>query len=181
MLNCDMDIQFWVMDKSGPKLALELTQNNVIFYFTADMESTGKVDLKITGKTVGRLSVTTSNLGQPPPPPPSNDTSQDDNEPKKNFGLNMHKIHAFLTKFKPTLISNFNDLLLANSDGFTFPTKMFGGLFDLNLGNSRFKFHETFLEMEMDPEFIPPKYDDSTEPRMIYEKFTPSSPPQVDE
>lgn len=175
MLNCDMDIQFWVMDqKNGPKLALELTQNNVVFFFTADMDSGGKINIKIVGKTVGRLTVTTSNLGQPPPPPPSNDTSQDDNEPKKNFGLNMHKIHAFLTKFKPALIERFNDLLRDNSEGFNFPTKMFGGLFDMSLGAARFKFHETYLEMEMDPEFVPPKYDDTTEPRIIYEKFTPS-------
>lgn len=93
----------------------------------------------------------------------------------------MHKIHAFLTKFKPTLIANFNELLAASSDGLNFPTKMFGGLFDMNLGNSRFKFHETYLEMEMDPQFVPPKYDDSTEPRFIYEKFSPTAPPVLDE
>lgn len=58
---------------------------------------------------------------------------------------------------------------------------MFGGLFDLNLGNARFKFHETYLEMEMDPLFVPPKYDDSTEPRIIYERFKPAEPPKLDE
>lgn len=51
----------------------------------------------------------------------------------------------------------------------------------MNLGNSRFKFHETYLEMEMEPIFVPPKYDDSTEPRFIYEKFTPTAPPVLDE
>lgn len=56
-LNCDMNIQFWVMDAKGPKMALELSQNNVIFYFTADMDSGGKINLQITGKTVGRLTV----------------------------------------------------------------------------------------------------------------------------
>ena len=45
---------------------------------------------------------------KPPPPPPSND-SQGEDEPKKNFGLNMHNIHKFLMDFKPTLISNFNE------------------------------------------------------------------------
>lgn len=58
MLNCDMKIQFWVQDpKAGPKLALELSQQNVVFYFTADMDSSGKITLAITGKTVGRLTV----------------------------------------------------------------------------------------------------------------------------
>lgn len=52
-----MNIQFWVMDAKGPKMALELSQNNVIFYFTADMDSGGKINLQITGKTVGRLTV----------------------------------------------------------------------------------------------------------------------------
>lgn len=123
------------------------------------MNAEGHINLIITGKTVGRLKVEVSNLGMPPPPPPSNSTNStdaDDNEPIKNFGLNMHKVHAFLTKFKPTLMSNFNELLQGNSDHFTFPTKMFGGLFDLNLGYANFKFHQTYLEMEMDPTFIRP-------------------------
>lgn len=81
----------------------------------------------------------------------------------------MHKIHAFLTKFKPTLMSNFNELLQSNSGDLSFPTKMFGGLFDLNLGAANFKFHQTFLEMEMDPIFVAPKFDESTEPRLFYE------------
>lgn len=51
----------------------------------------------------------------------------------------------------------------------------------MNLGNSRFKFHETYLEMEMDPQFVPPKYDDTTEPRIIYERFRPTQPQKLDE
>lgn len=155
MANSDMRIEFWVLDpKNGSKLALSLTQSNVIFYFTADVESSGKIDLTITGKTVGRLKVEESNLGQPPPEPPANGTNgtdDTDNEPKKNFGLNMHKIHAFLTQFKPTLITNFNGLLQQNSENFMMPTHMFGGLYDLNLAESRFKFHDTYLEMELEP------------------------------
>jgi len=58
---------------------------------------------------------------------------------------------------------------------------MFGGLFDMNLGAARFKFHETYLEMEMDPQFVPPKYDDTTEPRIIYERFKPIQPEKIDE
>lgn len=43
-LNCDMNIQFWVQDpKNGQKLALELSQQNVIFYFTAEMDGNGKI------------------------------------------------------------------------------------------------------------------------------------------
>lgn len=165
-LNCDMNIQFWVTDpQKGPKMALELSQANVIFYFTADVDSSGHIHLTITGKTVGRLQVLNSNLGQPPPPEPGNATNSnsnssdpEDNEPRKNFGLNMHKIHAFLTKFKPTLIHNFNELLQSGGGetSFTMPTRIFAGLFDLNLGDSRFKFHENYLEMEMNPTYSKP-------------------------
>jgi len=36
---------------------------------------------------------------------------------------------------------------------------MFGGLYDLNLETSKFKFHENYLEMEMDPIFHRPSFD----------------------
>ena len=58
---------------------------------------------------------------------------------------------------------------------------MFGGLFDMNLGNSNFKFHESYLEMEMDPIYTPPTYDDTTEPRFIYERFHPMQPPVIED
>ena len=62
------------------------------------MGSEGHITLTITGKTVGRLSVTESKLGMPPAPPPDpNNTDSAGSEPRKNFGLNMHKIHKFLT------------------------------------------------------------------------------------
>jgi len=52
-----MNIQFWVMDPKGAKMALEISQNNVVFYFTADMDSGGKINFQIIGKTVGRMTV----------------------------------------------------------------------------------------------------------------------------
>lgn len=77
------------------------------------MDNAGRISLHINGKTVGRLRVLTSNLGLPPVevPDPNSTNGTDDVEPLKNFGLNMHKIHAFLMKFKPTLINNFNEML----------------------------------------------------------------------
>lgn len=58
---------------------------------------------------------------------------------------------------------------------------MFGGLFDMNLGSANFKFHETYIEMEMDPVFIRPEYDETSEPRFIYERFHPMTPPPFDD
>lgn len=152
MLNCDMKIEFLVQTSNGSKLALELHQQNVVFYFTAEMASEGHITLAITGKTVGRLTVAQSGLGEPKPPPPDPNNTEPV-EPRRNFGLNMHKIHKFLTQFKPAVIARFNEILAANSENFYFPQRMFGGLYDTNLGSANFKFHETYLEMEMDPVF----------------------------
>ena len=43
---------------------------------------------------------------------------------------------------------------------------MFGGLYDLNLGESRFKFHESYLEMEMDPIFHRPAFDNPEQAKL---------------
>ena len=110
-MSCDMKVQFWVLDpKKEPVMALELLQQNVQFSFTVDIRADGHMEFKIIDKKEGKPTVTTSKLGQPPPDPtPVNSTDPEDNEPRKNFGLNMHKIHAFLIKFKPSLLNNLNE------------------------------------------------------------------------
>ena len=132
--------------------------------------------------TLGKPDVTEYHLGDPPRPARDpNSTEPVNDEPRKYYGLDMFKIMAFLKKFKPSIINEFNMQLEQNTEHFFFPSRMFGGLFDMNLASANFKFHETYLEMEMDPIFQKPVYDDETEPRFIYEKFKPSAPPPIDD
>ena len=147
------------------------------------MGGDGKISFHIESMTLGKPDVTEYHLGDPPRPPrDANATdSPDDQQPRKYYGLDMFKIMAFLKKFKPSIINEFNMQLEQHTEHFYFPSHMFGGLFDMNLASANFKFHETYLEMEMDPIFIKPVYDDETEPRFIYEKFKPSTPPLIDE
>ena len=122
-MTTDMKVQFWVLDpKKEPVMALELQQQNVIFSFTVDVHNDGHMEFKIIDKKEGRPTVTVSKLGEPKADSvPSNSTDPEDNEPRKNFGLNMHKIHAFLLKFKPALLTNLNEQLTANSENLIFP------------------------------------------------------------
>jgi len=114
-------------------------------------------------------------LGQPPLPA-SNDTTVV--EPRKNKGLNLHKIHGFLAKMKPTVIENMDKFLSAKP--FSIPKCMFFCLFDMNLDNMKFEFHKGYLEMAFNPIYTSPVYDLETEPRFIYEEFKPKAAPTMD-
>lgn len=118
-----------------------------------------------------------SGLGQPPlPVADANDTTPP--EPRKNKGLNIHKIHAFLTKMKPTVIEKMDAYL--KDKPFAIPKCMFFCLFDMNLDAMKFEFHKGYLEMAFNPIYTSPVYDDSTEPRFIYEEFKPKAAPTMD-
>ena len=107
-------------------------------------------------------------MGQPPLPTPTNASADEPPpEPRKHFGLHLHKIHGFLTKMKPTVIEQFDHYL--QSKPFAIPKCMFFCLFDMNLDNMKFEFHKGYLEMAFNPIYHDPVYDDTTEPRFIYE------------
>lgn len=177
-MSCDMKVQFWVMDpKKEPVMALELLQQNVAFSFNLEVHADGHMTFNILDKKEGKPSVTVSKLGTRPKP--ENATEED--EPMRNFGLDMHKIHGLMLKFKPTLLENMNNLMAKYGEDLIFPRTLFGGLFDSNLNSATYKFHESYLEMELEPTYVPPKYDETTEPRMIFEKFSPIAAPTIDE
>lgn len=66
------------------------------------------------------------------------------------------------------------------SKPFALPKTMFYGLFDMNLDQMKFEFHRGYLEMAFNPIYHDPVYDDSTEPRFIYEEFKPHAAPAMD-
>lgn len=171
----DINIKFIVFDKDEEKTALEVTQFNSLMYFHIEPQGSGTFNADVDGYTIGRLRVIQSNLGQPPAPS-SNGT--DAPAPRKNFGLNMHKIHAFLTKMKPTVIAQMDSYLAGKP--FSIPKCMFFCLFDMNLDSMKFEFHKGYLEMAFNPTYHDPVYDDTTEPRFIYEEFKPKAAPAMD-
>jgi len=104
MCNMDINIKFIVFDKDEEKVALDVNQVNSKMFFHIENQGAGVFNADVDSYTIGKPVVLESALGQPPMPErDANDTSPAP-EPRKNKGLNIHKIHAFLTKMKPTVI-----------------------------------------------------------------------------
>lgn len=57
---------------------------------------------------------------------------------------------------------------------------MFYCLYDLQVDSMKFEFHKGYLEMAFNPTYKDPVYDDSTEPRFIYEEFKPKEAPKME-
>ena len=108
MCNMDINIKFIVFDKDEEKVALDVNQLNSKMFFHIENQGGGVFNADVDSYTIGKPVVEESGLGQPPLPE-SNDTTPA--EPRKNKGLNLHKIHAFLTKMKPTVIENMDNML----------------------------------------------------------------------
>lgn len=66
------------------------------------------------------------------------------------------------------------------TQNYSLPQSMFFGVFDFQQSKARFTFHDGYLGVHFDPVCRTPQYDESSEPRFIYQAFTGQTPPAID-
>ena len=54
------------------------------------------------------------------------------------------------------------------------------GLFDFQQSPGTFAYHQAYLGMSFDPVYKAPQYDETTEPRFVFEAFKPAEPPRIE-
>lgn len=168
MLNADISIGFWVNNGTQDQ-ALDLSVKNCLFFFEVAYQTDANYLFnQITDVVFGDISVDSSALGQAP---------HTDKE-KPNFGLDTKKMHSYLSDIKSTTITQLNRYLATQN--YSLPQSLFFGVLDFQLASARFTFHDGFLGLHFDPACKPPPYDDSSEPRFIYQAFTGQAPPAID-
>lgn len=168
-LNADMSISFWVNTDKGQEQAIDLSAKNCQFSFDVEYQSdANNLFNQITDITFGEIQVDFSALGQ----------QFNLNKEKPHFGLQIKLIQKYLNDIKPAAIIQLNRYLATQS--YSLPESMFFGIFDFKLTKASFTFHTGFLGMNFDPECKTPIYDDTSEPRFIYQAFTPQNPKPID-
>lgn len=168
-LNADMSISFWVNTDGRQEQALDLSVKNCQFFFDVEYQPDANYLFnQITDIIFGDINVDFSALGQ----------ATNSNKVKPHFGLQIKLVQKYLNDIKPTAIVQLNRYLATQN--YSLPESMFFGIFDFKLTKASFSFHKGFLGMHFDPECRTPAYDDTSEPRFIYQAFTGQTPKAID-
>lgn len=167
-LQTDISFEFWLNNGTLNEV-LGLTIKNCLFYFTLNQSDSNSLFTQIQYFDFGEVTVDYSALVNVSELP-SNHT---------NFNMNMAKLHQYIDSIKPVIGKNLNVYL--EKQQFQLPTSLFYGIFEFEHDKITFDYHDSFITINVDPSVKKARYDDTTEPRLIYQAFNGQNAPELQE
>lgn len=169
-LSADISLEFWINNgTSNQALALSLKDSKFFYNVLQSPDNQTNLINQIVSFEIGDINVDNSALVN------FSDLSANNS----NFDLNMSKVEVYLESIKDPIAICINKYL--STQQYSLPSSLFYGIFEFSLQKVTLTYYDGYIAINANPHVRKIHYDETSEPRLIYQKFNGQIAPDLED